>query len=185
MIIIIPIKEIRPAILLQQPSKKVSTIVEEVEAEIRRLSSGDFGSREKNPPVIVGDRLMRIKLRSYEPSSTMLSCSRLISSVRIKKLISNRVKQRKRLRYLKKQKKKHIYEDIAGLLSVRGPIPLPTQHRKYCLLKSPHVNKTSRDHYEINIHKRLLYVEFCNKNILNFLRDIDILPGIQVDIVYD
>jgi small subunit ribosomal protein S10 len=37
-----------------------------------------------------------------------------------------------------------------------GPIPLPTKKRVYCVLRSPHVNKDSREHFEIRIHKRVL-----------------------------
>lgn len=39
---------------------------------------------------------------------------------------------------------------------VVGPIPLPTKKRVYCVLRSPHVNKDAREHFEIRIHKRVL-----------------------------
>ncbi|HJN61687.1 MAG TPA: 30S ribosomal protein S10, partial [Alphaproteobacteria bacterium] len=39
---------------------------------------------------------------------------------------------------------------------VRGPIPLPTKIEKYCVLRSPHIDKKSREQFEIRIHKRLL-----------------------------
>ncbi|SVC37648.1 uncharacterized protein METZ01_LOCUS290502, partial [marine metagenome] len=39
---------------------------------------------------------------------------------------------------------------------VRGPIPLPTRIEKYCVLRSPHIDKKSREQFEIRIHKRLL-----------------------------
>jgi small subunit ribosomal protein S10 len=142
-------------------------------------------SGDQSLPYNPYSRLMRIKLKSYEPSSVMLSCSRLISSLQTKQLASKEFEKRKRPRYTKKKKETNVYEKIVGLLSLKGPIPLPTRRRKYCLLRSPHVNKTSRDHYEINIHKRLLYVEFCDKVVLDHLRCVDILPGVQIDIIYD
>ena len=40
--------------------------------------------------------------------------------------------------------------------NVRGPIPLPTKIEKYTVLRSPHVNKKSREQFEIRTHKRLL-----------------------------
>ena len=40
--------------------------------------------------------------------------------------------------------------------SVIGPIPLPTQKKVWCILKSPHVDKRGGEHYEIRIHKRLI-----------------------------
>ena len=39
---------------------------------------------------------------------------------------------------------------------VVGPIPLPTKKRIYCVLRSPHVNKDSREHFEIRVHKRII-----------------------------
>jgi small subunit ribosomal protein S10 len=39
---------------------------------------------------------------------------------------------------------------------VRGPVPLPTEIRKYTLIRSPHVDKDSREHFEMRIHKRLI-----------------------------
>lgn len=39
---------------------------------------------------------------------------------------------------------------------VKGPIPMPTKKRIYCVLRSPHVNKDSREHFEIRIHNRIL-----------------------------
>lgn len=39
---------------------------------------------------------------------------------------------------------------------VKGPIPLPTTKKIYCVLRSPHVNKDSREHFEIRVHKKIL-----------------------------
>ena len=38
----------------------------------------------------------------------------------------------------------------------KGPIPMPTKKRIYCVLRSPHVNKDSREHFEIRVHKKIL-----------------------------
>ena len=40
--------------------------------------------------------------------------------------------------------------------SIAGPVPLPTRKSRYCVLRSPHVDKKSREHFEIRTHKRLL-----------------------------
>ena len=45
-----------------------------------------------------------------------------------------------------------------------GPIPLPTKRRIYCLLRSPHVDKDSREHFEIRIHKRILEINGHSNN---------------------
>jgi small subunit ribosomal protein S10 len=47
---------------------------------------------------------------------------------------------------------------------VKGPIPLPTKKRIYCVLRSPHVNKDSREHFEIRIHKKVLDI-FTTSNV--------------------
>lgn len=39
---------------------------------------------------------------------------------------------------------------------VKGPIPMPTTKKIYCVLRSPHVNKDSREHFEIRVHKKIL-----------------------------
>src|SRR3990170_4574009 len=39
---------------------------------------------------------------------------------------------------------------------VKGPVPLPTEIHRYCVIRGPHVHKDSREHYEMRIHKRLL-----------------------------
>ena len=40
--------------------------------------------------------------------------------------------------------------------AVAGPIPMPTNIRRFCVLRSPHVNKKSREHFELRIHKRII-----------------------------
>jgi small subunit ribosomal protein S10 len=64
----------------------------------------------------------------------------------------------------------------------KGPISLPTKKRIYCVLRSPHVDKKSREHFEIRIHKRLLDI-FTPQNIENiadsFLK-IAIPPGVSI-----
>jgi small subunit ribosomal protein S10 len=42
---------------------------------------------------------------------------------------------------------------------IKGPIPLPTKRRIYCVLRSPHTDKDSREHFEIRVHKKILDIE--------------------------
>lgn len=67
---------------------------------------------------------------------------------------------------------------------VKGPIPLPTKKRIYCVLRSPHVDKKSREHFEIRIHKRLLDV-YTPQNVIeiaeSFLR-IPIPAGVSIQL---
>ena len=63
--------------------------------------------------------------------------------------------------------------------SAIGPIPLPTKRKIYCVLRSPHVDKDSREHFEIRIHKRILEIYYdLEIPIFDLLAEIDLAPGI-------
>ena len=65
---------------------------------------------------------------------------------------------------------------------VVGPIPLPTKRRIYCVLRSPHVNKDAREHFEIRTHKRIIDVYKPSDNTLDNLRNLDISAGVDVEV---
>ena len=71
--------------------------------------------------------------------------------------------------------------DILGNASLNsiGMITLPTSKRIYCVLRSPHVDKDSREHFEVRIHKRILEIYYDPEiPIFDLLADIDLAPGI-------
>ena len=58
-------------------------------------------------------------------------------------------------------------------------VPLPTDKRIYCVLRSPHVDKDSREHFEIRIHKRILEIHYDSTiNIFDLLTQSDLPPGV-------
>ena len=62
-------------------------------------------------------------------------------------------------------------------------IPLPTDKRIYCVLRSPHVDKDSREHFEIRIHKRIFDIYHRpNTNIIDFLSKISLPAGVSCKI---
>lgn len=65
---------------------------------------------------------------------------------------------------------------------VRGPIPLPTNINKYCVLRSPHVNKKSREQFEVRTHKRLLEIVEPTPQTIDALMKIDLAAGVDVQI---
>jgi small subunit ribosomal protein S10 len=66
----------------------------------------------------------------------------------------------------------------ASLNSI-GMVTLPTSKRIYCVLRSPHVDKDSREHFEIRIHKRILEIYYDPEiPIFDLLAEIDLAPGI-------
>jgi small subunit ribosomal protein S10 len=65
---------------------------------------------------------------------------------------------------------------------VLGPIPLPTKINKFCVLRSPHVNKKSREQFEIRTHKRLLDILEPTQQTVDALMKLDLSPGVDVAI---
>ncbi len=65
---------------------------------------------------------------------------------------------------------------------VRGPIPLPTRIEKYTLLRSPHVNKKSRDQFEIRTHKRIMDIIEPTDKTVDALMKLDLAAGVDVEI---
>jgi len=65
---------------------------------------------------------------------------------------------------------------------VAGPIPLPTTINKYCVLRSPHVNKKSREQFEIRTHKRLMDILEPTQQTVDALMKLDLAAGVDVEI---
>ena len=65
---------------------------------------------------------------------------------------------------------------------VRGPIPLPTDIERYTVLRSPHVNKKSREQFEIRTHKRLLDIVEPTPQTVDALMNLDLASGVDVEI---
>jgi len=65
---------------------------------------------------------------------------------------------------------------------VRGPIPLPTTINKYTVLRSPHIDKKSREQFEIRIHKRLLDIIDPTPQTVDALMKLDLAAGVDVEI---
>ena len=65
---------------------------------------------------------------------------------------------------------------------VQGPIPLPTRKEKFTVLRGPHVNKKSRDQFEIRTHKRLLDIVNPTPQTVDALMKLDLASGVDVEI---
>jgi len=64
---------------------------------------------------------------------------------------------------------------------ISGPIPLPTEKNIFCVLRSPHVDKKSREHFEMRTHKRLIDI-FPTQNTLDALTHLDLPAGVDIEI---
>lgn len=65
---------------------------------------------------------------------------------------------------------------------VKGPIPLPTRIEKYTVLRSPHVNKKSREQFEIRTHKRVIDIVEPTPQTVDALMKLDLASGVEVEI---
>ena len=65
---------------------------------------------------------------------------------------------------------------------VAGPIPLPTRINKYTVLRGPHVDKKSREQFEIRTHKRLLDILEPTQQTIDSLGKLDLPAGVDVEI---
>ncbi|GJL94072.1 30S ribosomal protein S10 [Hyphococcus flavus] len=66
--------------------------------------------------------------------------------------------------------------------NVRGPIPLPTRIERYTVNRSPHVNKKSREQFEMRTHKRMLDIVDPTPQTVDALMKLDLSAGVDVEI---
>lgn len=103
-------------------------------------------------PLTVTKQKIRIKLRSYWVDLIEQACQQILEAAR--------------------------NSDAKTM----GPVPLPTKKRVYCLLRSPHVNKDSREHFEIRTHRRLIDLENPNAQTIDALMQLDLPAGVDVEV---
>ena len=100
----------------------------------------------------MGIQKLRIALNAYETSLLNDSCTQIINAV-----------------------------ETGGVKAI-GPIPLPTKRRIYCVLRSPHVNKDAREHFEMRTHKKIIDVYKPTDDVMENLRKLDLAAGVDVEI---
>ena len=66
--------------------------------------------------------------------------------------------------------------------AVMGPIPLPTHIRKFCVIRSPHIDKDSREQFEIRTHKRLIDVMEPTSRTVDALMRLSLPAGVDIEI---
>jgi small subunit ribosomal protein S10 len=65
---------------------------------------------------------------------------------------------------------------------VSGPVPLPTEVNKFCILKSPHVDKDAREQFEMRTHKRLIDIIDPNQKTMDALMQLNLPSGVDIQI---
>lgn len=66
--------------------------------------------------------------------------------------------------------------------TIAGPVPLPTRRRIYTVLRSPHVNKDSREQFELRTHQRLIDVKNLSSQTIDRLMQLDLPAGVDVEV---
>src|SRR3990172_8733722 len=101
---------------------------------------------------LVSEQKIRIRLRAYDHRILYDSLNKIVDTVR------------------------------RSGASIVGPVLLPTQIKKYTVLRSPHTDKKSRDQFEIRIHKRLVDIMDPTAKTVEDLMKLDLPAGVEVEI---
>ncbi|KAK9827955.1 hypothetical protein WJX81_000425 [Elliptochloris bilobata] len=91
---------------------------------------------------------------------------------------------------LKSYQKENIQQAVDQIMTAAnstgaratGPVFLPTRRRIYCVLRSPHVNKDSREHFETRTHQRLLDIKELTAQTIDELMRLDLPAGVDVEV---
>ena len=78
--------------------------------------------------------------------------------------------------------KKIVETVLRTQAKVRGPIPLPTDKHRFTVIRSPHKDKDSREHFEMRIHKRLLDILEPSPKTVDSLQRIELPAGVDIEI---
>ena len=65
---------------------------------------------------------------------------------------------------------------------ISGPVPLPTNLRRFCVIRGPHIDKDSREHFEMRVHKRLIDIVDPNAKTIDSLQRIELPAGVDIEI---
>jgi small subunit ribosomal protein S10 len=66
---------------------------------------------------------------------------------------------------------------------LRGPVPLPTKIKRYTVIRSPHVNKKSREQFEIRVFSRLIDIVSAVPETMDSLMKLDLAPEVDVEVI--
>ena len=81
------------------------------------------------------------------------------------------------------QSTRKIVETVARTnATIRGPIPLPTDKHRYTVIRAPHIDKDSREHFEMRIHKRLIDIVQASAKTIEALNKLSLPAGVEIKI---
>ncbi|TML13280.1 MAG: 30S ribosomal protein S10 [Actinobacteria bacterium] len=81
------------------------------------------------------------------------------------------------------QSTKKIVETVLRTnAQVRGPVPLPTDRHRFCVIRGPFKDKDSREHFEMRVHKRLVDIVDPTPKTVDALQRLDLPAGVDIEI---
>ena len=66
--------------------------------------------------------------------------------------------------------------------NIKGPVPLPTEKHRFTVVRSPHKDKDSREHFEMRIHKRLIDIVEPSPKTVDSLQRLELPAGVDIEI---
>ncbi len=66
--------------------------------------------------------------------------------------------------------------------NVSGPLPLPTRKRRFCVIRGPHIDKESMEHFELRTHKRLIDIKEPTNKTIDALMRLELASGVDIQI---
>ncbi len=76
----------------------------------------------------------------------------------------------------------NLNKDGKANQKLKGPVPLPTKISRWTVLRSPHVNKDSREQFEIREHRRLIYILEPTKDFIEEIKKLRLPAGVAIEI---
>ena len=125
-----------------------------IDFEPRQLNSGLLA--EPVPALLmstaIAQQKIRIRLKAFDRRMLDLSCDKIIETA-----------------------------DTTAASAI-GPIPLPTKRKIYCVLRSPHVDKDSREHFETRTHRRIIDIYSPTAKTIDALMKLDLPSGVDIEV---
>ncbi len=65
---------------------------------------------------------------------------------------------------------------------ISGPVPLPTRIRRFCVIRGPHIDKESMEHFEIRVHRRLIDILEPSPRTIDALMRLNLPSGVEIEV---
>lgn len=102
--------------------------------------------------IVTEQQKIRIKLKSYQASILTNSCNQIIETA------------------------------LRTNAKIVGPVSFPTRRKIYCVLRSPHVDKDSREHFEMRIYSKMIDIYTLSSQTIDSLMKLNISAGVDIEI---